>query len=181
MKLHPLAMALATVLAAAFPAAPASATNEHKPTHGSQCVANGTSTTTAELSFGSFGVSNPGTTDETAVCPVPIDSEQEWLQTGTDPIHMVVLWRPGSVAGRIVCTTFTGSIAAQDGPVTSTTWTSDVRPANSSVSMIAASPAAPEWGETAPPAPVVSLVCVLGPKTKIGGIFMVELHETHQP
>ena len=180
MKTQAVTCVLVGVLAAALPAAPASAISDHKPTHGSQCIA-GAGTTAAELSFGAFGVANNSATDETVVCPVRIDIEETWLQSGTDPTQMIVHYRTGNVPGRIFCTIFSGSFAAQSGAVTSTTSTSNTQVANSITNQLAVSPPQPNWSGDSPPAPVVALVCVLGPKVKLGGYFMQEMHPTHQP
>jgi hypothetical protein len=180
MKTQRLACVLAVGIGTALPAASDPfLTFDTKTIHPTQCVASGANTTTAELSFGSFGVSNPGTTDETITCPLPIDIEEPWdFLTYPTPVH--VHWRTGSVPGRIVCTLFSGSIATQDGAVTSYTFTSDTLPANSITSETAGGLAEPNWSDTTPPAPVASVVCLLGPKTKIGGFFMFERHATNR-
>jgi hypothetical protein len=174
--------ALAVAVAAIAAVTPASAVvYDYKSVHGSQCVAGGENTTATELSYGSFGVSNPGITDEMVICPIPIDIESQWLTTQTNPTQMIVRYRTGSVPGRIICTTYSGSIAAQEGAVTSITSTSNMQPANSITNELGVSPPKPNWGYTTPPVPPVSVACVLGPKTKIGAIYFVELKATHQP
>jgi hypothetical protein len=180
MKIQTIACALVAAAAVLMPAA-AVTTNEYKAIHGAECRANGTSTTSAEVSVGSFGISNPGATDETVICPMPIDDEELWQQTGTDPTHVVVQWRTGNAPGRIACTAFSGSVAAQEGTVTSSSSTSNTNAANSITSQVAVQLPAADWFGESLPTPVATLVCVLGPKTKIGGIFMVETHQTNQP
>jgi hypothetical protein len=171
---HVLACAAAVMLAALAPANPAVAAIDWKAVHGSTCKAAGANTTPAELTSGAYGIANPGSTDELVICPLPIDANSLWGSSAPSTIQ--VRFRAGSVPGRIICSVFNGAAGAQDAPVVTATYTSIVRPANSPVSTLELTiPDADAWpGGTYSPAPPISVACILGPKIKLGGLFLAE-------
>jgi hypothetical protein len=171
-----IAFALATAIGFALPSPTASAAIDWKPVHGSRCVA-GAGTTEAELTYGAYGVANPGTTDELVICALPIDAESAW--TGGAPSTVEVRFRAGAVPGRVVCSVYSGSAGAQDAPITTMSLTSATQPANGLSSLQLTIPY-PNFSAT-PPAPSIAVACILGPKVKLGGLFMAERVATHTP
>jgi hypothetical protein len=173
-----LAACLAAGLALALPSPVAVAALDWKTMHGSNCVAGGTSTTANEISVGAYGVGNPGSSDELVVCPLPIDADAAW--SGATPTTLQVRFRPGSVAGRISCTVYSGTAGAQDAPITTSTVTSAMVAANGPMTSIDLTVPDPAFAGT-PPAPPVALTCVIGPKVKLGGVFLAERVATYTP
>jgi hypothetical protein len=168
-----LACGAAIALAVFAPANSAGAADDWKAVHGSECIAAGANTTPAELAKGAYGVSNPGSTDELVICPLPVDAETPWSESAESTVQ--VRFRAGAVAGRIICSVFNGAAGAQDAPVVTATYTSIVRPANSRVATLDLTvPAPPAAGGTYTPVPPLSVACILGPKIKLGGLFLHE-------
>ncbi|MGH8028708.1 MAG: hypothetical protein ACREO3_02110 [Arenimonas sp.] len=122
-----IACASLVFLAALLPATPAGASHDYKSVHGSQCLPRGPGTTAAELTIGAYGIANPGWTDETVICSLPVDNEQAW--TGSN--ELFVRYRAGTVPGRITCTVSSGAFGAQDEAVTSYSSTSSLQAAGS--------------------------------------------------
>jgi hypothetical protein len=168
-----LACSVIVLLAALAPANPAGAATDWKAVHGSECVAAGANTTPAELTTGAYGIANPGTTDELVICPMPIDANVFWGESGEES-GVLVRFRAGSVSGRIICSVFNGAAGAQDPPVVTATGTSIVQPANSPVSSLELTILAPNFSSAYADTPPISVACLIGPKIKLGGLFLVE-------
>lgn len=160
-------------LALALPSTPAEAGFDFKTIHGSQCLPRGPGTTTAEVTIGAYGIANPGETDESVICTLPVDSEDPW--TGSN--ELFVRYRAGSVPGRITCTVFTGAVGAQDEAVTSYSSISALQAAGSPATQLALAVPTNTWAGIGSPA--VSVVCVMSPKVKIGSLIFREFNATN--
>ena len=160
------------VLLAAFlailPIRPATA--DYKGTHASLCQPRGPGTTLAELNYGAYGVANPGDTDESLLCPLVADAESA-LTEGANHGQVYVRYRTGAVPGRISCTLFTGAYGYDNSNSGTYSATSPMQPANSAIAEMVLYITAPA-GQTR--APVMSVVCVLGPKVMLGGLLVFE-------
>jgi hypothetical protein len=107
------------------------------------------------------------------ICPLPVDANTPWGNTHDSTVE--VRFRTGSVSGRIICSVFNGAAGAQDQPVVTTTTTSIVQPANSAVSaLVLTVPPSTATPGTYSPVSTVSVACILGPKIKLGGLFLDE-------
>src|SRR6185503_13848793 len=100
------ACVLFVALLAILPVRPATA--DYKGTHAGLCQPRGPGTTLAELTYGAYGVANPGDTDETVFCPLIADGDTP-LAEGVNHGQVYVRYRTGAVPGRIICTLFTGA------------------------------------------------------------------------
>jgi hypothetical protein len=169
------ACASLVLLALVLPSTPVEAAADWKSIHGSQCLPRGPGTTAAELTLGAYGIANPGETDESVICSLPVDAETTW--TGSNELY--VRYRAGAVPGRITCTVFTGAVGAQDEPVTSYSAISAMQPAGSPATQLALSVPGNTYDGAG--SPVVSVVCVLSPKVKIGGLVLHEYNLTDTP
>jgi hypothetical protein len=169
------ACASLVLLALAVPSAPVRASSDWKTIHGSQCLPRGPGTTASEVTIGAYGIANPGDTDESVLCAIPVDNED--TQPGSNELW--VRFRAGAVPGRITCTVFTGAIGAQDEPVTSYSSISAMQPANSPATQLALSIPTNTWSGAG--AAVVSVACTMSPKTKIGSLILHEFGSTDTP
>jgi hypothetical protein len=148
---------------------------DFKSMHGSQCVARGPGTTHAEITVGAYGIANPGTVDESVICPLDIDAESIWDSNASPTLY--VHFRSGTEAGKLTCTVFVGSLGSQDTATTSyTASATSVAGAMNSLSLVVP---VPTWQYTG--APTVSLACTLSPKLKLGGYFLREFVATDAP
>lgn len=163
-------------LALGLPSPTAGATLDWKAMHGANC-APGSGTSEAEVTYGAYGIANPGTTDELVICPLPIDAESAWSTSFKSTIE--VRFRTGAEPGRVVCSVYSGSAGAQDAPITTMSLTSPTQPANTNSSLLLTIPN-PNFSGVAP-VPSIAVACILGPKVKLGGLFLVERVATQTP
>jgi hypothetical protein len=170
------AFVLVAGLALGLPTPAATAAVDWKAMHGANCNA-GNGTSEAELTYGAYGVANPGVTDELVICPLPIDAETAWSTPLKSQIE--VRYQAGSVPGRVVCSVYNGTAGAQDAPITTFSLTSAMQPAGTRSSLLLTIPDA-DFTAT-PPVPAIAVACLLGPKVKLGGLFLVERQATHLP
>jgi hypothetical protein len=168
--------ALVAGLALVLPSPTATAAIDWKAVHGSNCVP-GAGTSEAELTYGAYGVANPGATDELVICPLPIDAEASWSKLVASTIE--VRFRTGSLPGRVACSVYSGSAGAQDAPITTMSLTSATLPAATNSTLLLTIPD-PDFSAT-PPVPSIAVACLLGPQVKLGGLFLAERVATHTP
>jgi hypothetical protein len=169
------ACASLVLLALVVPSSDVRAGSDWKTIHGSQCLPRGPGTTASELTIGAYGIANPGETDETVICAIPVDNEHQ--QVGSNELW--VRYRAGTVPGRISCTVFTGAVGAQDEPVTSYSAMSALQAANSPSTQLALAIPTSTWSGAG--AAVVSVACTLSPKVKIGSLILHEYGDTNTP
>lgn len=73
--------AAVTLVVGIIPSMPAWATSDWKSIDAMACQPYGPDTTSAELIYNQLGVSNPGTTNESVMCPISADADTAWVST----------------------------------------------------------------------------------------------------
>ena len=155
---------------------PAGASLDYKLVDGTSCQPYGPGTTTAELTYNQLGITNPGTTNESVLCPMPSDGDVTWGPTPGASAGANVHYHVGAVAGRLACTAFVGK-----ANIGGTTYTVTVNPANSvaGTSSHLTLPLADSAGWGAGPPTV--LLCTLTPKVTLAAIDFHEMVVTDTP
>lgn len=166
------------LLTSSFAIAPAHATGDWKFVDGTSCQPYGPGTTSAELTYNQLGITNPGTTNESVMCPLPTDSESQWSTTPGVTAHVLVYFRSGAVPGRVACTAFVSKASMTAGAV----FTLTANPANSLANSLGTlsmnlADINGGWG-VGPPA---VLLCTLTPKATLGGMYLLEQASTNTP
>lgn len=170
------ACAVVAAVSVSYDGASHASSMDTKTQHPLTCQPRGPGTTAAELEFSVTGIGNPGATSETVVCPILVDSENYWEGEPGNAATVVVGYRPGSVAGRITCTTF---VSTPDGsPVGSATVVSPLREPNSGHASIGIPVAIPAFDAFNISQAVLSVACLLSPKVTL---VRVQLQERNQP
>jgi hypothetical protein len=147
-----------------------------KTQHPLACLPKAPGTTASELQFSVTGVTNPGATGETVVCPILVDTENGWTSDADSQAAINVGYRPGAAPGRITCTAF---VASPDGsPVGASTVVSDEHIANSGNQQIQINVVGPAFDVWNNSKPVLSVACLLSPKVTL---VRVQLIEKNQP
>jgi hypothetical protein len=135
------------------------------------CQPLGPNTTVTELTLNVSGLYNPGTTNETVMCPLMTDGETAWDFETEINGKLRVHYKAGSVAGKVYCTLYTGSGAVNVGPI----YTTSYNPANAvagtrdSFELLVA-----ESSQMYTTSPQVNLLCTISPKATLGTIFLWE-------
>lgn len=174
------ALALVGASLAAAPAHSISITppDDWKYIDATACQPYGPGTVAAELTYNQLGISNPGTTNETVLCPMPTDSESSWSSYVGAIGSVFVHFRAGSIPGRVACTAFISKASMSSGAV----FTVTSNPANSAANalttlVINLADTSGSWS-VGPPA---VLLCTLTPKVTLGGIYLDEGASTNTP
>lgn len=157
---------------------PAAASQDYKSVSPMECLPRGPGTTFAELTYGPYGITNPGTSSESVICPIPGDSESGWTTTPGESASLVVYYRIGSVSGNISCTAFTGTTAVTSASGYSVSHASPTQAAGTRGFFLLSLADSSGILGGAPPA---SLVCTLSPKAALGWISFLETQETNVP
>ncbi|MGH8028622.1 MAG: hypothetical protein ACREO3_01675 [Arenimonas sp.] len=173
---HVIAAAL-VLLASVLGAPPTMAAADVKSISPMECLPRGPGTTASELTYGPYGITNPGTTNETVICPINVDSDGAWPTT-TGSAELFVYHRNGAVPGYVSCTAYVGSGAVSPNATYSESYTAPTTSAyaRSYVHLNLAEP-----GATYSVGPPVSLICTLSPKVSLGWIFFREALVTDTP
>jgi hypothetical protein len=146
-----------------------------KTQHPLTCLPKGPGTTAAELSVSVAGITNPGATDETVLCPVLTDTELTWNSEDPTNATINVGYRPGAVAGRITCTAFV--VAPNGSPIGSSTVVSTLQAANGGHAQINITLAGPAFEVFNTSKPVLSVACLLTPKVTLVRVQLVEKNQ----
>lgn len=115
-------VAIMTVITAiALIPAPAHAVaDDWKNVVASVCLPYGPGTTFSELTYNQLGVTNPGTTNETVLCPIITDGDAGWSST-PGSAYVFAFYRTGGIPGKVACTLFVSSATSASGPTYSLT------------------------------------------------------------
>jgi hypothetical protein len=170
--------AAVALLVSAFASTPASATGDSKSVSPMECLPRGPGTTFSELTYGPYGITNPGTTNETVICPLPGDSESPWTANLGESAFLFVYYRTGAVSGTVSCSAFTGTAVTTAGATFSTSYTTPSMPANTRSNFILNLAETSGGYGYAPPG---TLICTLSPKAALGWIFFRETTSTNTP
>lgn len=167
------AMLLTLAATGSLTAAPARALTDFKAVNAVDCQPYGPNTLTSELTYSQKGVTNPGTTNESVLCPIHSDSESAYSPNPGVSASLNAFYQAGNIPGRAACTVFVSNAAMASGPVYSVT----VNPAN----VVAGARGkltldfADISGGWTIGAPSVAL-CTLTPKATLGGFTFYELY-----
>jgi hypothetical protein len=163
------ALATLAVVIAGTPVATHAAADAKAVSVGASCIAYGPDTAAAELQFTTTGIYNPGVTNEKVMCALPRDADSPYAADNT--ITVSTSYRVlGGVASRMTCTLFVGSTSSQTTMVNTHTSSGQLVSGGnySGVGNIVST-----QSSAAPSAPN-TLLCVLPPKTSMGGLWVVE-------
>jgi hypothetical protein len=168
---HLFALALCVLgLAAVLTPHVAGAASDFKIFTPAGCEAYGATTMPGELTYNQLGITNPGTTNETVICSLPVDSEVMW-NGDTPKASVFVFYRSGAVPGKVACTAFVGNSAMAPGTVATVSGNPANLPANTrddfQLDLLDNSGS---WGVGAP----TTLICTLTPKATLGGFTFNE-------
>jgi hypothetical protein len=176
-QIHAVAAALA-ILAGSLAATPAVALEDAKGISPNICMPRGPGTTVNELTYGPYGVTNPGDTNETVLCAISGDSDDTWSATTGASAYVYVHYRTGAVSGSVSCSAFAGSAVTTSSPTFSSSATSGVSPANYRGSFyIGLADVSQSYGS----APPTVIICTLSPKAAIGWLYFKEYTVTNTP
>jgi hypothetical protein len=168
----PVFAAALVALAAGLCASPTMAASvDTKSISPSVCQPRGPDTTVSELTYSPYGITNPGSTNVSVICPINGDAEQSWGSETAGSPYVGIHYRAGAIAGFVGCTVFTGSAAFSALPTYSKSYTPPPSPANGrgSFHLSVADPS----GSNATPPPTV-LICTISPKATLGFIYLRE-------
>lgn len=177
MHFRPFHLAL-TALTLLFASQAAFAASDGKSVSPMVCQARGPGTTASELTFGPYGITNPGTTNETVICPLPGDSDVKWSAIAGGSAYVYVFYRTGAQTGTVACTAFTSTAAVTANATYSVSYSATDIPANtrSNFQLNLA-----EAGNSYSGAPPAVVVCTLSPKTALGWMYFRETEATDAP
>lgn len=173
------AIAALVLVGASLVAAPVLATSyDRKSVDATSCEPYGPGTVAAELNYNQLGITNPGTTNESVMCPLSTDSETAWASTPGTTGLVTVYYRAGATPGRVACTAFVSKASMSAGAVYSITSNPVDSSANARGSFIMnLADTSTDWGM----GPPLVLLCTLTPKATLGGIYLQELAPTNSP
>lgn len=184
MSSNPLrAVTALALVGASLAAAPAHSisitpTDDRKYIDATACQPYGPGTIAAELTYNQLGISNPGTTNESVLCPMPTDSESSWGSTVGAVGSVRVFFRAGSIPGRVACTVFISKASMSSGAVYTVTSNPPNSAANALTTLaINLADISGSWN-VGPPA---VLLCTLTPKVTLGGMYLDEQASTNTP
>jgi hypothetical protein len=153
-------------------------TSDIKTISPTRCTPLGPGTTVAELTINSYGVFNPGDTNETVLCEIPVDSDVSWFATPGQSGIVRIDYRAGAIAGKVSCTAFAGSTVAVAGATFAET-SSPATQAAGARGFYSLHLAEPTGLYTA--APPTNVQCTLTPKAALGSITLYEYETTNTP
>jgi hypothetical protein len=132
----------------------------------------------SELVYSQTGVYNPGTTNESVICEMPVDADHSWSSTPSNGTSLNVYFRAGSVSGKVACTAYTGST----GVLAGTTYSVANNPAGIAAGtrgnyVMQLAESSGLYGA----APPTNVICTLTPKATLAAIFLFEDISTNTP
>ena len=145
----------------------------------SVCQPYGPGTTASELTYNQLGVTNPGVTNESVLCPITTDGEVAWSSTPAPSSAVIyAYYRTGAASGRVACTWFVSNAAVVSGPTYSVT----ANPGNIAANTrgligVVLVDISGDWGRSPP---TVAL-CTLLPKTTLAIFSFQETVSTNVP
>lgn len=165
---------LIALAALAAPVENARAATDFKYVSALACTAFTPNTQPGELQMNAAGLYNPGTTSERVVCPMPRDQDDAYLNGDVD---ITVYYRGLGAPAQVGCTLYVGSAYMQAGAMYAA---SGVGPAvgNGVRSSLVIQGATQDTEFLAAPAIVI---CTLGPKMALAGLFFNESGPTNTP
>lgn len=171
------AVCLASGLLAAAPAQ--AAVTDWKTVDATVCQPYGPGTSASELVYNQLGVTNPGVTNESVMCPMPVDGDVAWSATPGTGAVVYAYFRAGATAGRIVCTAFASKASIVTGPTYSVTSNAGnvAAGARSQIYLMLADTTAGGWTT----GPTTVLLCTLMPKVTLAGFSFIEGVITNTP
>jgi hypothetical protein len=143
------------------------------------CQAMGPNTTISELTITVSGLYNPGTTNETVMCPLVTDAESAWTDTAGMSARVIVHYKAGSIAGKVYCTAYVGSGVYNMGPIYSLSYNPPNQLPGTRLYFGIDLAESSQSGYTT--APQVNLLCTISPKATLGTIFLREDMTTNVP
>lgn len=173
-----LVAAALTCLAGSSISQPVAAATDGKSISPMACQPRGPGTTASELTYGPYGITNPGNTSESVVCPILADGDASWTTTPGASAYLRIYVRTGAGSGNVACSAFTGTAVVSANPTYAVSYGGYDYPPSTRYSFqlnLA------ENGGTYSTAPPVTLVCTLSPKTALGWIYLQENLATNTP
>ena len=175
----PVFAATLVALVGALSASPTMAAEDNKSISPSTCQPRGPDTTASELTYSPYGLTNPGSTNVTVICPINGDTESSW---GTSVVagspYLAIYYRAGAIAGSVGCTVYTGSSVVVTGATYSSSYSPPPAPANTrGTFQLNLAEASGLYGN----APPTVLVCTISPKATLGWIYFREKTATDEP
>jgi hypothetical protein len=172
----PSVLALGVVALAAVVAAPSlQAASDFKFIAPVDCEPYAPNTLASELQITPTGIYNPGTSIERVLCPMPRDQDEAYI---TYDIQVVAYYRGlgGSPAG-VTCTLFVGSTSMHSAAVTTATAAGSAVANGNRSSVVVENVVQADTHPTVP----VNVICALGPKVSLAGLFIDEAGPTNTP
>lgn len=171
-------VAMLTLGAASLSPTPSLASSDSKDIPASVCQPYGPGTTASELTYNQLGVTNPGITNESVLCPMTTDGELPWSSTPGGSAFVYAYYRTGASAGRVACTWFVSNSAVVPGPTYSVT----ANPGNIAANTrgligVDLADISDGWGRSPP---TVAL-CTITPKTTLAIFLFQETVSTNVP
>ena len=171
----------AVIFLALTASAPAeAAVRDAKQIDAATCQPYGPNTTASELVYNQLGVTNPGVTNESVLCPLTSDSETTWSASPGVSAYMYVYYRAGAIAGKAACTVFAGKVTTNSGTTYSVTDNPAVNTAANTRSSLEM-PLADSIGSIWAIAPPLVALCTLTPKVSLGSFALLEYAVTNTP
>ena len=172
-------MSSALIFLALTASAPAEAVFDSKAIDAATCQPYGPNTTASELVYNQLGITNPGVTNESVLCPLTGDSDTAWSASPGVSASLFVFFRAGVTSGKVACTVFAGKVTTNTGATFSFTANPTVNtPANTRSNLFMGLADVSSGWNFAPP--LVAL-CTLTPKVSLGSFVFTESTLTNSP
>lgn len=156
----------------------AQAISDWKNIAASSCQPYGPNTTVGELTYNQLGITNPGVTNESVLCPITTDGDNAWSSTAGTSAVIYVYFRTGAAIGRVVCTVFVSNAAMVSGPTYSVTSSlPDVAANTKAFAFLNLADISGGWTIS----PTTVALCTITPKTTLAGFLFRESVITNAP
>ena len=168
------------LLSSALTALPAHAVsaNDTKTISPTHCTPVGPGTTIDELTINSYGVFNPGVSNEQVLCEIRVDGDVTWTASAGMDAKLEIFYRAGAVSGKVACTAYSGSTVVLNGATYGLTYSPPYQLAGSRhYFFIDLAENSGLYGS----APPTNLLCTITPKAALGVIFLHEYVSTNIP
>ena len=167
-----LAGALSLTVAVAAPSARAA--SDFKFIAPVDCEPYAPNTLASELQITPTGIYNPGTSVERVLCPIPRDQDDDYL---TNDVQVVAYYRSLGAGAALTCTLYVGSTSMHSAAVTSYTVSGPAVAYGARNKLIINGATQTDQFAVVP----ANVICALGPKTSLAGLFLDEAGPTNVP
>jgi hypothetical protein len=172
------AHAFVAVAGALLPIRSATAALDMKQMTPAACQPFGPGTTASELTYNQLGITNPGISNETVICPFTTDSEFSWTSGSTINSYLFVFYRAGGISGKVACTVFVNSTTVSSGAVYTVSANPNPVAANARGSIQLDLKDTSGKFSIGPP---LAAVCTITPKAILGSFTLREQFVTNTP